>query len=136
MRYLIDTQALVYYLKGEARLPREIRDFINDYDNQGFVSVLTLHELVIKSAKNQIHLSQPIKQIVHYLNDAGIQIVSIVPDDVVRLAQFERESVHKDPFDCLLIAQCIANRLTFLTSDAKIPLYAKYGLEYIQYEIA
>lgn len=58
MRYLIDTQALVYYLKGEARLPREIRDFINDYDNQGFVSVLTLHELVIKSAKNQIHHCQ------------------------------------------------------------------------------
>ena len=42
MRYLFDTQALVSYLEGDSKLPFDIREFIEDYDNQGYVSVITL----------------------------------------------------------------------------------------------
>lgn len=37
--------------------------------------------------------------------------------------------------DRLLIAQCIEEKLTFITSDGKVNLYEKYGLDYIQYEL-
>jgi len=43
--------------------------------------------------------------------------------------------IHKDPFDRLLIAQCIEEQLTFVTSDSKVELYEKYGLDYIQHEL-
>ena len=73
MRYLFDTQALVYYLEGDSKLPSDIRDFIEDYDNQGYVSVITLHELVIKVAKNQLNLSNSLAQIILYLKEANVE---------------------------------------------------------------
>ena len=51
MNYLIDTQVLVHYLKGSHKLPRNILDYLSDYNNIGHVSVVTLHELVIKKEK-------------------------------------------------------------------------------------
>ena len=54
MQYLFDTQALVYYLEGDSKLPCDIRDFIEDYDNQGYVSVITLHEQLKNSLNYQI----------------------------------------------------------------------------------
>ena len=50
MKYLIDTQALSYFLYDEKRLPRQIIDFIEDFENKGYVSVVSLHEMVIKNA--------------------------------------------------------------------------------------
>ena len=135
MRYLFDTQALVYYLEGDSKLPSDIRDFIEDYDNQGYVSVITLHELVIKTAKNQLNLSNSLAQIILYLKEANVEIVPLNHHHVIRLESFERENHHKDPFDRLLIAQCIEERLTFLTCDTKIPNYEKYGRDYVQYEV-
>lgn len=135
MRYLFDTQALVFYLEGDSKLPSEIRDFIEDYENQGYVSVITLHELVLKTAKNQLELSNSLAQIVLYLKEAGVEILPLNHHHIIRLDSFERESYHKDPFDRLLVAQCIEENITMLTSDTKIPLYKKYGLEYLQYEL-
>lgn len=135
MQYLFDTQALVYYLEGDSKLPCDIRDFIEDYDNQGYVSVITLHELVIKTAKKQLELSNSLAQIILYLKEANVKIVPLNHHHIIRLEGIERENYHKDPFDRLLIAQCLEEHLIFLTCDTKIPNYKKYGLEYLQYEL-
>ena len=50
MKYLIDTQALAYYLYAGKQLPNTIKEFIDDYVNKGYVSVVSLHEMVIKNA--------------------------------------------------------------------------------------
>lgn len=73
--------------------------------------------------------------ILPYINEANLEIIPINYNHVVRLETLEREPIHKDPFDRLLIAQCIEERLTFITSDNKVALYEKYGLDYIQYEL-
>ena len=135
MKFLFDTQALVYYLEDGTKLPSEVHEFIEDYDNQGYVSVITFHELVIKSAKKQLELSHSLAQIVQDLKDANVKIVPLNHHHVIRLENFERENFHKDPFDRLLIAQCIEEHLTLVTCDTKIPSYEKYGLEYLQYEL-
>ena len=127
MRYLFDTQALVFYLEGDSKLPSEMRDFIEDYENQGYVSVITLHELVLKTANNQLELSSSLAQIVLYLKEAGVEILPLNHHHIIRLDSFERESYHKDPFDRLLVAQCIEENITMLTSDTKIPLYKNTG---------
>ena len=116
MRYLFDTQALVFYLEGDSKLPSEIRDFIEDYENY-------------------LELSNSLAQIVLYLKEAGVEILPLNHHHIIRPDSFERESYHKDPFDRLLVAQCIEENITMLTSDTKIPLYKKCGLEYLQYEL-
>lgn len=135
MNYLIDTQALSYFLYDWKQLPRQILDFLGDYSNIGFVSVVSLHEMVIKNAKNQIIVPEPITKVIPKIKNANLEIIPINYYHVIRLETFERDPIHKDPFDRLLIAQCIEDRLTFITSDSKVELYEKYGLDYIQYEL-
>ena len=135
MKYLIDTQALAYYLYAGKQLPKSIKDFIDDYENMGYVSVVSLHEIVIKNAKGQIIVPEPIIKVIPHIRETNLEIIPINVHHVVRLETLEREPIHKDPFDRLLIAQCIEDRLTFITSDGKAKLYEKYGLDYIQYEL-
>ena len=135
MKYLIDTQALAYYLYAGKQLPKSIKDFIDDYENMGYVSVVSLHEIVVKNAKGQIIVPEPIVKVVPHIRESNLEIIPVNVHHVVRLETFEREAIHKDPFDRLLIAQCIEERLTFITSDGKVNLYEKYGLDYIQYEL-
>ena len=135
MKYLIDTQALSYFLYDEKRLPEQIIDFIEDYENVGFVSVVSLHEIVVKNAKGQIIVPEPVVNVIPHIRETNLEIMPVNVHHVVRLETLEREAIHKDPFDRLLIAQCIEDRLTFITSDSKVELYEKYGLDYIQYEL-
>ena len=37
MKYLIDTQALAYYLYAGKQLPKTVKEFIDDYVNKGYV---------------------------------------------------------------------------------------------------
>ena len=108
---------------------------MGDYTNIGFVSVVSLHEIVIKNAKNQIIVPESITKVIPKIKNANLEIIPINFHHIIRLETLEREPIHKDPFDRLLIAQCIEDRLTFITSDGKVKLYEKYGLDYIQYEL-
>ena len=135
MKYLIDTQALAYYLYAGKQLPKSIKDFIDDYENMGYVSVVSLHEIVVKNAKGQIIVPEPIIKVIPHIRETNLDIIPINFHHVIRLETLERDPIHKDPFDRLLIAQCIEDRLTFITSDGKAKLYEKYGLYYIQYDL-
>ena len=97
--------------------------------------MVSLHEIVIKNAKNQIIVPEPITKVIPKIKNANLEIIPVNFHHVIRLETLEREHIHKDPFDRLLIAQCIEARLTFITSDSKVELYEKYGLDYIQYEL-
>lgn len=133
MRFLLDTQTLINYLRSDTALPSSIQEFMEDYDNQCFVSVISLHEIVIKSAKNKLKFNYNLGTVLQYLKQESINIVPILPKHVLQVESFEQNPLHKDPFDRLLIAQCIEEKLTFLTTDHKIPMYAQYGLDYLQY---
>jgi len=39
------------------------------------------------------------------------------------------KQLHDDPFDRILIAQAIAEKLTIISSDGKFPPYRNYGLK-------
>ncbi|MBQ1780137.1 MAG: toprim domain-containing protein, partial [Bacteroidales bacterium] len=92
-------------------------------------------QAVIKNAKNQIIVPESITKVIPKIKNANLEIIPINFHHIIRLETLEREPIHKDPFDRLLIAQCIEDRLTFITSDGKVKLYEKYGLDYIQYEL-
>ena len=97
--------------------------------------MVSLHEIVVKNAKGQIIVPEPIVKVLPHIIETNLEIIPVNVHHIVRLETLEREAVHKDPFDRLLIAQCIDERLTFITSDSKVNLYEKYGLDYIQYEL-
>ena len=91
--------------------------------------------MLAKSAKKQVIVPEPITKVIPHIEEANLEIIPVNFQHIIRLETLERKPIHKDPFDRLLIAQCIEERLTFITSDSKVTLYEKYGLDYIQYEL-
>ena len=77
MKYLIDTQVLSYFLYDEKRLPEQIVDFIEDYENKGYVSVVSLHEIVVKNAKGQIIVPEPIVKVLPHIIETNLEIIPV-----------------------------------------------------------
>ena len=55
------------------------------------------------------------------IEDNGFEILPITFEHTIKLSALE--FIHRDPFDRLLIAQCIADRLTIITKDDNIKKY-------------
>ena len=125
MKYLIDTQALSYFLYDEKRLPEQIVDFIEDYENKGYVSVVSLHEIVVKNAKGQIIVPEPIVKVLPHIIETNLEIIPVNVHHIVRLETLEREAVHKDPFDRILVCQASAEKMLLVTHDARIGEYTE-----------
>ena len=125
MNYLIDTQFLLHNLNGGHKLPNEILDFFFDYNNIGHVSVVSLHEMVIKNAKNQIIIPGSLSNVITHIKEENLGILPVNAHHIIRLETLERESMHKDPFDRLLIAQAKTESLTFATHDRLLALYGE-----------
>ena len=48
MRYLLDTNALLWFLTGDEKLSDRARQLIDDPSNEKFLSIVSLWEIAIK----------------------------------------------------------------------------------------
>lgn len=115
MRYLLDTHAVLWFLQGSDRLPEDVRDLIVDVNNDCLVSTASLWELTIKSSLGKLKLNDDISRIYQLLDQNQIIRLYIQPDHLENLASLE--TIHRDPFDRLIIAQLRSENLTILTCD-------------------
>ncbi|MEW5817827.1 MAG: PIN domain-containing protein [Spirochaetota bacterium] len=63
--------------------------------------------------------------------NAGFQIHDLKEDDIASSHRLPKHENHKDPFDRLIIWQCIKNNLTLISADERIEAYQKYGLKIV-----
>ena len=119
MRYLLDTQTLLWGLYDSSELSHEvIRIMSND---SCFISIASLWEMAIKSSLGKLSLSQPIPDIYSKCKEYGIEMIPLKPEHCQKVMSLP--FIHKDPFDRIIIAQAIEEDLIILTKDAYIPLY-------------
>jgi len=85
------------------------------------VSVASLWELVLKSRKKDALLQDPLPWWEKYVVQAGIPTLSIRTSHVMALGHLPE--LHKDPFDRILVAQAIAERMSLVTKDAQLQQY-------------
>lgn len=118
MRYLIDTHIFLWWLKGDKQLKASIRKLIENPKNRIFVSVAVAWEMSIKHKAGKLPLKTSIKR---SFSVAGFELLDINLEHVLQLAGLP--SLHKDPFDRIMLAQSIKENLSFVTSDKKIAKY-------------
>jgi PIN domain nuclease of toxin-antitoxin system len=61
----------------------------------------------------------------------GFTLIPLSPIEALESFQLPKKSNHKDPFDRMLIHQCIANGYTLASRDKKFEIYKKDGLKLI-----
>lgn len=127
MRVLIDTHVFLWWVEDDRALSAKGRKMISDPGNECLLSLASVWELAIKVSIDKLRLMLPIRRYVaeHVAaNDFRLLDISLA-----HLGRIETLAMHhRDPFDRLLIAQALEEKLPVVTAD---PVFRKYGVKRI-----
>jgi PIN domain nuclease of toxin-antitoxin system len=125
MKVLIDTHVLLWGLQHEEKLSRRVQTLLPVAEL--WISVASLWEIIAKAQIGKLALPTPVGDYLSAkLKANGVLILQITFDHVKRLEALPLH--HRDPFDRILIAQGLDEKLPIVTSD---PLFARYPVEVI-----
>ena len=127
MKLLLDTCTFVWVISDDPALSPRSRELFARPDNEVFLSVVSVWEIVVKHQLGKLPLPTPPRMFVaghrerHRiaalpLEEGAVFPLSALPDR------------HKDPFDRMLACQAIHHGLTLLTPD---PLLQQYPVSHI-----
>lgn len=128
MNILVDTHYLLWaFLDVEKIKPSVYSELLNE-ENTIFYSQASLWEISIKHRLGKIVLKNLTPEEFYAEVDASFfQCKKLENIDLVSFYKLPIE--HRDPFDRLLIWQCIQSDLVFASVDHEIEKYKKYGLK-------
>ncbi|TGL10266.1 type II toxin-antitoxin system VapC family toxin [Leptospira levettii] len=131
MTYLLDTHALLWVIGDSKQLSKNIIKIVQNQENQIFVSAISLWEISLKFKLGKLKLSgfKP-EEIPKFLEKLNINIIELSQEEASSYHNL-KEDFHKDPFDRMLIWQCISRKLTFISKDSEIKKYKISGLKTI-----
>ena len=124
MRLLLVTHALLWFIAGSASLSAYARTLIEDVSNEKFVSIASIWETAIKVSIGKMTLSAPFNLLFpHQLQINGFDLLPVKVEhaSVITTLPFH----HQDPFDRLLVAQAIEEKLTLISVDN---VFDDYGI--------
>lgn len=122
MRLLLDTHAFLWEVEGDRRLPRRVRGVIEDPTNRVCVSVVSVWEAGTKARLGRLSFTRPLATLVAEAVDRfDLVVLDIDLRHALRVAQLP--PLHGDPFDRMLVAQAIEERLTLVTRDPALHAY-------------
>lgn len=131
MAYLLDTHTLLWVIGDSKQLSKKIVTLIQNQENQILVSAISLWEISLKFRLGKLKLSgfkpEDIPKVLEKLN---INIIELNQEEASSYHNL-KEDLHKDPFDRMLIWQCITRKLTFISKDSEIRKYRISGLKTI-----
>ena len=128
MKLLLDTCVLIWALEDSPILPLNIREMIIDEANEIYVSTLSLWEIAIKHKKNSNLMPYSSKEIRDYCQRAGYIFLSLNVDSVTTYEENDL-SIHKDPFNQMLVIQSVTHNMRLLTHDPKMK---SFGIGFIE----
>ena len=121
MKLLLDTHLLLWAADSLERVPVGARALMADLENELLFSVVSLWEVVIKSGLNRPDFQVDARLLRRGLIDNGYVELPISGEHAVAVDTLP--SIHKDPFDRLLMAQATVEGFVLLTNDATLSRY-------------
>ena len=121
IKNLLDTHTFLWFIDGNENLSPKALEHIENENAQNFISIVSLWEIAIKLSLGKLEVNIPFKQIEDVVFKNNFQILPISFTDLLKLSELPFH--HRDPFDRLLIAQCINNERIFLSKDENVFKY-------------
>jgi PIN domain nuclease of toxin-antitoxin system len=120
---LLDTHAFLWFISGDAALSVKGRTLIENEENDKFVSIVSLWEIAIKTSIGKLPLAKPFDQLIpEQLELNGFDVLGLKIGHATKLAKLPFH--HRDPFDRMLVAQCLAENLPLLSNDSTLDAYS------------
>jgi PIN domain nuclease of toxin-antitoxin system len=121
MKFLLDTHVLLWAAGEPSRLSPPARRLLNDANNELLFSAASLWEVAIKRGLGRKDFSVDGRLLRRGLLDNGYEELPIRSEHVVGIESLP--TIHKDPFDRLLVAQATAEGIVLLTLDSVVAQY-------------
>ena len=121
-KILLDTQAFIFALTSPEILTTKIKKLISNQENELYLSIASIWEMTIKSSLGKLKLDLSIKDLVQTsVKETGLEILPIKAEHAYHVETLPFH--HKDPFDRMIIAQCIVEKISVISSDAAFDAY-------------
>ena len=122
MKFLLDTCVFLWFISGDKRLSKSLRERICNPENEIFLSTVSIWESIVKYQLGKLPLPEPpAKYLPAQRKKHKISSLPLDEGSVVRLSNLP--AIHRDPFDRMLICQAIEHHLTLITVDDFIRSY-------------
>ena len=127
MKYLVDTHTFLWIIEDNKNLTDKVRTIYIDNSNEIYLSVASIWEMAIKISLNKLSIrGQLVKFIDRHAIENNIRLLSIQPHHIFPIENLPFH--HRDPFDRLLLSQCLQEKMHLLSNDKE---FDKYGIDRI-----
>lgn len=124
MNILLDTHAFLWFVFADLSLSAYAKGLIEDESNVKFLSMASIWEMAIKYSIDKLPLIRPLKFedfMVHQIRSNGL---IVLPINFSHLAHVSSLPVHhRDPFDRLIIAQSVVEKMPVISIDRAFDAY-------------
>lgn len=132
MTYLLDTHVLLWTIGRSTRLSAPAREVIGDPSNRVLVSAVSLWEASLKYGLGKLTLDPLVPdELPDHCRRLGFEILPLESGDASSYHVLPRVDAHRDPFDRMLVHQCIRGNLILVSRDARMRRYRAHGLRHI-----
>ena len=121
MNVLLDTHTLLWFISGDERTSQNARNIIESDSTKLFVSIASFWEIAIKINIGKLDLHIPFKKLQKEVLNNNFTILPIEFTHTVQLSKLE--SIHRDPFDRILISQALVENFTIISKDTTFSAY-------------
>jgi len=125
VRVLLDTHAFLWWIAGGERVGAEARTTIGDRDNECLLSLASCWEISVKVSLGKLKVDADLDSFLpEQLAANGFRLLPIGLRHATRVARLPFH--HRDPFDRMLVAQALEERLALVSCDE---VFDAYGVE-------
>ncbi|MCL1820535.1 MAG: type II toxin-antitoxin system VapC family toxin [Oscillospiraceae bacterium] len=121
MGYLLDTHAIIWHIEDSSKITKKAKEIIDNNKNKIFISSVSLWEIAIKLNLGKLTVNFTFNELLDDIKSGEFTILQIENEYLKGLSSLP--FLHKDPFDRLLLATAIAEKLTIITIDENIQKY-------------
>lgn len=115
MRVFIDTHTFLWFVSSPTRMTDSSRAMIERPDATVLISIASIWEISIKTSLGKLIVDGGFPKVEFYLSANTIDVLPITFEHTLRNNQLPFH--HKDPFDRMIAAQALVERLDLISND-------------------
>jgi PIN domain nuclease of toxin-antitoxin system len=129
MKYILDTHVFLWSIANTKELSKNVIKVIKNQDNEIYVSSVTLWEIAIKTRIGKLNIEgTSIDEIPSIIERLEYSQISMTSEDALGYINL-KEDTHKDPFDRMLIWQCMSRNMIMISKDTEFIKFVPFGLK-------
>ena len=121
MNLLLDTDVMLWFVAGDARLVRRARQAIEAKDTVNHISMASWWEIAIKCSLGKLRIDDPLDEFMKQRTGEGFRLLPVEPQHLHSLVELPFH--HRDPFDRLIVCQAMVENMAICTGDENFRRY-------------